>query len=179
MTGTTAKVIGLWLDESEPGKEAWIVSRDEMDEMGRAITTSTVECRGLGDHEDAYEQAFEVALDLARKDGLCVIRTEADQGQTCVYAPKVITILDGIGHLQETVRLYGDSLEGDEWVTDILKNNDCAVNDDMDDDAIGEAVRKAWSGEGYEGDPSQNGLAVSVSAEKSIIAFHGRQSLDQ
>ena len=169
-TKTTAKVIGLWLDETSDGdRPAWIVSRDRMNERGEAETTDTMEWRNLDDYEDAYEQAKEVALELARKDGLCVIQTEADQSQTCIYAPKAITIRDGISHLRETVRLYGDTLDGEEWVVDILRKNGCTVTDDMDDDAISEAVREAYSGEGYEGDPDENGLTVSVETEKSII----------
>lgn len=90
-----------------------------------------------------------------------------DQSNTMGHrAPKVITIRDGIGHLRETVRLYGDTLDGEAWVTDLLRKNGCTVTDDMDDDAISEAVREAWSGEGYEGDPDENGLTVSVETSK-------------
>ena len=39
-TKTTAKVIGLWLDEtSEADRPAWIVSRDRMNTKGKAETT--------------------------------------------------------------------------------------------------------------------------------------------
>lgn len=171
-TKTTAKVIGLWLDEtSDSDRPAWIVSRDRMNANGEAETTDTMEWRNLDDYDDAYEQAKEVALELARKDGLCVIQTEANQSQTCIYAPKTIIICDGIGHSRAEYRLHGSTLEMTQsgGCNDALNDNGCDVNDEMDDDDIIEAVRESWTGEGYDGDPDENGLTISVTTEKSII----------
>lgn len=87
MATKTTKVIGLWLDTTSDSDPAWIVSRDRMTERGEAVTTDTVGWWALDDYDDAYERALALAIELARKDGLCVIQTEADQTQTCIYAP--------------------------------------------------------------------------------------------
>lgn len=169
-TTKAEKVIGIWLDQtSDPDEPAWIVSRDRMNEKGEAETTDTVEWRNVNEHDDACEQAKEVAIELARKEGLCVVQTEGDQSQSVVYAPKRITVTDGIGHMRETLRLYGDTLEGSEWVTDILRRNGCEVDDEMLDEEIADRVRDAWTGEGYDGDPAENGLTVRVETEKAVI----------
>ncbi len=75
---------------------------------------------------------------------------------------KTIVIRDGMGHMREAFRLNGAALDGEQWVVDLLKKNGCDVDDSMNDDDIAEAVRDAWAGEDYEGDPDENGLTVSV-----------------
>ena len=74
------KVIGLWLDTTD-GEPTWIVSRDEMNAKGQAETTRTVATYA----EDDYADALAHAKELAVAGELCVIETQADQTQECVY----------------------------------------------------------------------------------------------
>lgn len=166
-TSMTEKVVGLWLDEtSNTDESTWIVSIDAMSPDGEAESTTTVEC-----HED-YEDALGAALELARKRGLCVIRTGGapDHRQECVYAPKLIKMRDGMGHLAMRLTLSGGRLHGDEWMLEILETNGIDVDDEMTDDCIAGAVYDAYSGDGYEGDPEENGLTVEVTDVVPVIA---------
>jgi hypothetical protein len=76
-------------------------------------------------------------------------------------AMKTIIICDGIGHTLEMTQSGG--------CNDALNDNGCDVNDEMGDVVIAEAVRESWTGKGYDGDPGENGLTISVATEKSII----------
>ena len=83
MTKTkVASVIGLWLDRGH--ETMWIVSRDQMNESGQAEYTRTVATYS----EDDYADAKIHAIDLAQQGCYCVIQTEADQSQTCIYQPE-------------------------------------------------------------------------------------------
>jgi hypothetical protein len=172
-TTKTQKVIGLWLDETSGTGRAWIVSRDDMNTRGEAEYSQTIEWRNVDDHEDAYEQAREVALEVARKEGLCVIETEGG-AQATVYAPKRIVIAD-VG-TTVVYRLYGSTLEMAEngGCEDGLNDGGCAVSDEMDDDEITGAVTECWvagcsTNMGGEYDPDANGLRVTVESEESVI----------
>jgi hypothetical protein len=79
-------VIGLWLDESSDpdGDTVWIVSRDTMNSKGQAETTRTVATYSPDDYADARLHAEELAL----HSDLCVIETQADQSQECIYQPE-------------------------------------------------------------------------------------------
>jgi hypothetical protein len=82
----TTKVIGLWLDTTSdaPGDGGtWIVSRDEMYDNGEAATTRTVKMFPT----DEYDAARAYAVELADKEGRCVIETEMDNTQACIYQP--------------------------------------------------------------------------------------------
>lgn len=77
-----ANVIGLWLDTtSDPRNPAWIVSRDSMNARGEAETTRTVATYSEDDYADAKAHAKELAM----AGELCVIETQADQTQECIY----------------------------------------------------------------------------------------------
>lgn len=172
---TTERVIGLWLDTtSEPGKSSWIVSRDRMNSRGEAVHSETVTGPDVDDNDDAYGDARDEAIELARKEGLCVIETSGRGQQETIYAPKIVTLSD-VGCMAK-YRLSGDYMTGHRWEMidsggnrDALNENGCEVDDDASDDDIIDAVRESWTGDGYDGDPDENGLTITVEAEKSII----------
>lgn len=73
------KQIGLWLDKtSEPGNASWIVSLDEVDELGgNTLTTTTIDAYPADD----YDGAKEAALAQGQKRGLAVVETDG-RGQS-------------------------------------------------------------------------------------------------
>lgn len=79
----TRRVIGLWLDTASGEEPAWIVSRDEMDAQGRAVTTDTVHVFA----QDEYERARETAVRLGGMNGWPVVETGEDGGQEDIWAP--------------------------------------------------------------------------------------------
>lgn len=161
----TTKIIGLWLDRtSDPTSPRWIVSQDEMNEHGEAESTRTIYVMSN------YDRAEAAAIELARKEGKPVIFTAEDGTQKVLYAGKVIAIRDGIGHLSVTVRLQGGVMDCPEWVSSILAANGCEVDEEMDDADIEQEILRAFSGEGYEGAPVENGLTVRCENEKVNIA---------
>jgi hypothetical protein len=82
----TTKVIGLWLDTTSDSPHdggTWIVSRDRMYSNGEAETTLTAKTFAT----DEYDAARAYAVELADKEGRCVIETEMDNTQACIYQP--------------------------------------------------------------------------------------------
>lgn len=78
----TQKVIGLWLDTTS----TWIISRDEIycDGSGENASNRTVVTYATEDYADAKAHA----IDLAQQSDLCVIKTNEDQTQECIYQPE-------------------------------------------------------------------------------------------
>lgn len=174
----TEEVIGLWYDtdsEMNQYNPAWIVSKDEMNEKGEAHGTRTLEWRNINDYDDAYDQAKEVAIETARKKNLSVIETDEEGKQSVVYSPKEINIKEGINHVNITLHLAGDRLYDPHWLhgdndsIDLLKRNGLEVNDEMEDAEIENRVYFHWISKGYDGDPEENGLSVTVFSRKTII----------
>lgn len=156
----------VWLDdvsEAANGKSYWIISHDRIElPSGNADATNTITALDADDHDE--DDAMENGLLEARELGLPLYRNFAGQPAEAVTFPRKITISDGIGHMREELTLAGIELTGEKWVTDTLSRNDCEIVDTMTDEAIRAAVYAAYSGEGYEGDPKENGLSVEVEA---------------
>lgn len=77
---------------------------------------------------------------------------------------KTIKISDGTGHMNETLTMDASTIvSGTPWVVETLKRNGFAADELMDDEEIRQAVYDAWTAEGYDGDPVENGLTVTVS----------------
>ena len=85
--GKVAQVVGLWLDTTN-GEDSWIVSRDAMNANGEAETTRTIDVFFVDANGDAYELAKNVALELARAEGLPLIQTDTSGAQECLYTPE-------------------------------------------------------------------------------------------
>ena len=80
---------------------------------------------------------------------------------------KIITITDaGYGWVE--YRLCGSVLEmtEDNGCTDALVKNGCKINSEMTDSEIESAVWDSWT-DGYDGDPTENGLTVEVRDKKA------------
>lgn len=67
-------VVSVWLDETfGPESTAWCVSRDGLDEGGRAETTETIKYWRLGQYPDARDRAVAYGTELAAKRGLPLV----------------------------------------------------------------------------------------------------------
>lgn len=89
MKTATQQVIGLWLDTTSDAPHdggTWIVSRDEIyaDGTGENASNATVATFATDQYDAARAKAIELAIEL----GLCVIETNEDQTQECIYRPE-------------------------------------------------------------------------------------------
>lgn len=75
---------------------------------------------------------------------------------------KVIHLSEGIGHVQERIELEGKTWRASPFVAEVLERNGCRVTEYMDENDIVLGIWDAWTGDGYQGDPTANGLWIRV-----------------